>query len=312
MQGVNKIYFKRNINFKDDASGDEAIESARYEYVNSIKDAIETACPGWFDNIEYEFDGSGSYNRYRLNFIIDNIILLRIQLTASSRYEVMSIATWYDSGNSSYVPFTLGSDTYGDGRGETTWVSAIIYSKNFCAIETSNHNGGLQSSVLIFCKSNLNNTVVIMPSTMLADNNVYHNNILTAYPKKAINENRTRPKFSAHTVYSGFRLPGEDSDNTPSSYGDINNKYYDNYMISRSLLDNNDNNKYIENIQSRGFINNRFIFTPLYITGRTDEYCPGVYYMQNNPVILSPSCNTILEIGKDFYFTNGVVAIKLT
>ena len=312
MQGVNKIYFKRNINFKSSSSGDEAIESARYEYINSIKDAIETACPGWFDNIEYEFDGSSNYNRYILNFIIDNIKLLRIQLTANIRYEVMSIATWYDSGNSSYVPFTLGSDSYGDGRSQTTWFSAIIYSKNFCAIETSNHYGGLQSSVLIFCKSNLNNTVVIMPSTTLADNNVSHNNILTAYSKKAINENKARPKFSAHTVYSGFRLPGEDSDIYPSSYGDINNKYYDNYMISRSLLNNDGLNKYIENIQSRGFINNRFIFAPMYITGRTDEYCPGVYYIQNNPVILSPSCNTILEIGKDFYFTNGVIAIKLT
>ena len=50
----------------------------------------------------------------------------------------------------------------------------------------------------------------------------------------------------------------------------------------------------------------------MYITGRTDEYCQDVYYVQNSPVVLSSACNAVLEIGKDYYFTNGIIAIKLT
>jgi hypothetical protein len=294
MQGVNKIYFERNVNFKTSDSSDESVVAKRVAYFNNMRNAFETACPGWFDNIECENDGE----YYNLNFIIDNIQLLQLQMRAMTYYGRLQIKTWYNNGNNSHTPYIMGNDNYGGGNNEACYINAIIYSKNFCGIELSNRYGtDYISTVIIFCRSNLNNTVVIMPTYVLSNMNTNHQDMLTAYKKNYGTNNQYR--FSAHTVYSGHIMDSNDDSKK-------NNKILDNYTRAKSLLYNANT--------SIGSCNNveRYVMTPLYITGNTEEYCPGVYYLQNIPVVLSTACNAVLEIGKDYYFTNGVVAIKLT
>lgn len=302
MQGVNKIYFEKSVNFSYSAD-----ESVRERYCNSIIDAFELACPGWFDNIELEktYD-SNNHDKYVIKLIIDNIQLLRFRIeTSSYNWPTFVITTYYNNGNNSFTPYLSGADSYSSSK--TNYISALIYSKNFCAIETSSRSGTQKvSTTIVLCKSNENNTVVIMPSVEINNSNTTNNDLLTAYYGTSSGDPHDSwymMTISAHTVYSSFILAGEDY-----RYGKSNNKFLNNYLKSSSY-------KSVvkqEAPQSRTFINTRVILTQMYITGRTHEYCPDVYYVQNIPVTLTPACNTVLEVGKDFYFTNGVIAVKLT
>ena len=301
MQGINRINFEKGINFSS-SSGDESIQ---LRYFNSIIDAFELACPGWFDNIELVVTRDSS-NRptYTLNFIINNISLLEITTYVGTYvYPGFRIRTYYNNGNSYYTPYKTNGNSYDSSI--PCVISAIIYSNNFCAIETSTQTGTTNvSTTIIFCKTNENNTAVIMPSSLISDGDSTNNELLTSYYNTSTNgDNYYRFMIAAHTVYSGFRLSKEDS-----NYGKCNNKFFNNYLKSSSYWFNNKG----EALQSRTFINTRVILTPMYITNRTQEYCLGVYYIQNIPVTLTSACNTVLEIGKDFYFTNGVIAVKLT
>lgn len=302
MQGINRINFEKGINFHP-SNGDESVQ---LRYFNSIIDAFELACPGWFDNIELVVTrDSNNYPTYTLNFIINNISLLEITTYVKHNYEYpgFRIRTYYDNGNSYYTPYKSNGTDYDSSK--PCVISAIIYSNNFCAIETSTRTGTENvSTTIIFCKTNENNTAIIMPSSLLSNSDTTNYELLTTYYNR-LNDNDTYYRFriAAHTVYSGFRLLNEES-----NYGKCNNKFHNNYLKSSSYYFNGKT----EALQSRTFINTRVILTPMYITDRTQEYCLGVYYIQNIPVTLTSACNTVLEIGKDFYFTNGVIAVKLT
>jgi hypothetical protein len=50
---------------------------------------------------------------------------------------------------------------------------------------------------------------------------------------------------------------------------------------------------------------------PIGVTNSTERIL-NTYYINSNSFSLSNETETILEINKDFYFTNGVIAFKLT
>lgn len=293
MQGVNTIYFEKNVDFKNNKNSDTAVLESRIAYFNSIKNAIETACPGWFNNIEFEIITNGSVMIYNLYFIIDNIPLLTIKIETGAYSHEITVRTSYNSGNNNFLFYYKGNSIYTDGSNDTISISAIVYSTNFCGIELSNKQGtNYKSTVIMFCKSNINNTVIICPSKVVNNDNS-GKNLLTAYSDYEATNNAPELYITAKTVHS------------PSS--ESNNRYrLDNYVISRS------GNSNVDSVAERGIINEKFILTPVHIGNQADEYCPGAYYIKNSPIVLSTACNAILEIGKDFYFTNGIVAFKLT
>ncbi len=293
MQGVNVIYFEKNIDFLTTNNSDTDILESRIAYFNSIKNAIETACPGWFNNIEFEIVTDGSIMRYNLYFIIDNIPLLTIRISTGNYSHTLTAITTYNNGNSNFMFYHKGNHAYNNNK-EINSISAILYSTNFCGIELSNKPGNYRSTVIMFCKSSINNTSIICPSTLVSQAN-NGRDLLTAYSEYAEStfNNDENLYISTKTVYS----PDSES----------NNRYsLDNYVLSRF------GHSYHDRVAEMGIINGKFILTPVYIGNRSDEYCPGAYYVKNSPVVLSTACNAVLEIGKDFYFTNGIVAFKLT
>ena len=139
--------------------------------------------------------------------------MLRFRIESSSyNYPSFGITTYYNNGNTSFTPYWSGADSYSSS--EVNVISALIYSKNFCAIETSARSGTQNvSTTIVLCKSNENNTVVILPTVEINNSNTSSNDLLTAYYSTSSSDTRDSWymfPISAHTVYSSFRLAQEE------------------------------------------------------------------------------------------------------
>lgn len=73
----------------------------------------------------------------------------------------------------------------------------------------------------------------------------------------------------------------------------------------------NDARSYPIDAENGSYMQQPLTMIPIGVTNSTERIL-NAYYINSNSFSLSNETETILEINKDFYFTNGVIAFKLT
>lgn len=243
------------------------------EYLTDLKTALEKAFVGW--NLTCEIDDN-------------NLIVLRGDTIIFKYYN--------DSQNRIYIDFYFNDNTQLHTLETEFYIHEVIYSSRFIALQMRFRQGiDIKTTPIFITKSSNNNIVTIFPSSttsMGTDTN--RNSLNTAY------YNNSSVCRSCVAISKDSISCPEPSMGGGTSINNASNIVY-NSIISYPLVTN-----HINNIQ-------KLTMTPLIVSSTSEiEYASYAYYIVTNSFSLHPNINAILKIGNDYYFTNGIVAIKLT